>query len=227
MEQILKVLLDVRLVDAIMQNLASYIVYIYPGIITIYIFNFLYAKKTKDTQALIIKSFAISYLYNLFLMRIFDSSCFERYNIQKKYVRYNIILIIVSIIVPYIINKFANSDLFAQLCSLLKINTSITDSPFELLGDKDEQYTCLKVYLKNEPCVYIGFMQEYEYENEENKFLILSGYRKYFIDNKMNEKLVEGHKAKSYKEKVLIMFSDIKRIEKVGLERANKKIYNC
>lgn len=43
----------------------------------------------------------------------------------------------------------------------------------------------------------------------------------------MNEKLVEGHKAKSYKEKVLIMFSDIKRIEKVGLERANKKIYNC
>lgn len=73
--------------------------------------------------------------------------------------------------------------------------------------------------------MYVGFIQEYEYENEQDKFLILSGYRKYSINSKNREMLIEGYEAEEYKEKVFIKFSDIKRIEKLGLDRARKEIY--
>lgn len=144
---------------------------------------------------------------------------------QKDKATYNIVLIMVATIIPYIVHRFINSKIFAYICSLFRISTSVTDIPFELLEDDEEDYTCLKVYLKEEPYVYVGFIQEYEYENEENKFLILSGYRKYFINGKNREKLIDGHEAEAYKEKVFIKFSDIKRIEKLGLDRARKEIY--
>ena len=74
--------------------------------------------------------------------------------------------------------------------------------------------------------MYIGFIQEYEYENERDKFLILSAFRKYIINEKKREKLIEGHKAEEYNEKVFIKFSNIKYIEKLGQDRAMKEIYN-
>lgn len=225
MEEIIQLLLNTEQANAVMQNLAGYIVYIYPGIISIYLYNFFKAKKTKDTQAFLIKSFAISYLYNLLLQVVFPKICFLKGNVQKDKATYNIVLITVAAIMPYIVHRFMNSKIFAYICSLFRISTSVTDIPFELLEDDDEVYTCLKVYLKEDPYVYVGFIQEYEYENEQDKFLILSGYRKYSINSKNREKLIEGHEAEAYKEKVFIKFSDIKRIEKLGLDRARKEIY--
>ena len=55
--------------------------------------------------------------------------------------------------------------------------------------------------------------------------MILTGYRKYRINKKGNEKLVEGHRAEQYNEKVFIKFSDIKRIEKIGENRAKEEVY--
>lgn len=72
MEEIIQLLLNTEQANVVMQNLAGYIVYIYPGIISIYLYNFFKAKKTKDTQAFLIKSFAISYLYNLLLQVVFS-----------------------------------------------------------------------------------------------------------------------------------------------------------
>lgn len=40
------------------------------------------------------------------------------------------------------------------------------------------------------------------------------------------KKLIEGHKAEEYNEKVFIKFSNIKYIEKLGQDRAMKEIYN-
>ena len=55
----------------------------------------------------------------------------------------------------------------------------------------------------------------------------LSGYRKYYVNSKHSEKLIEAHSAEEYKEKVFIKFSDIKRIEKLERKRAEKDIYSC
>ena len=55
-------------VKIVLQSISAYAIYIYPGIISIYWNNFLDAKSTKDTQALIIKSFSISF-FNITLIQ--------------------------------------------------------------------------------------------------------------------------------------------------------------
>lgn len=226
MDEIVELLSDSKKIGIIMQNIASYVVYIYPGIISIYSYNFLIARTTKDTKEFLIKSFTISYLYNLFIQMMFSYMRFIKEKPDKNSVLYNVVLIIVSFLFPYCFCKFKMSKLFTLICNWMNISTSITDVPFELLGDDEENYTCLKVYLKDEPCAYIGYLSEYEYEDDHEKYLILTGYRKYYVENILKEKLIESHKAEEYNEKVLIKLDDIKRIEKIGELRAKEKIYN-
>ena len=163
MDTIVELLSDTEQAGIVIQNIASYVIYIYPGIISIYLYNFFVARTTKDTQAFVIKSFAISYLYNLFIQTIFLSMCFVKEVPEKNSIAYNIVLIVISFFVPYCCYKFKMSKIFTLLCGWLGISTSTTNVPFELLGDKEEKYTCIKIYLKDEPCVYIGYLGEYEY----------------------------------------------------------------
>lgn len=72
-------------------------------------------------------------------------------NENKNSVAYNIILIIVAFLFPFCCYKFKMSKVFAFLCEKLNVSTSATDVPFELLGDEEEKYTCLKVYIIDEP----------------------------------------------------------------------------
>ena len=224
---IFDLLLNAEKANKLIENLAGYVVYIYPGIITIYLYNFFNAKITKNTQAFIIKSFAISYLYNIFLQMGLQNICFLKDKMQNDKVKYNIVLIIVAFVIPYIVYRFVNSIIFARICGMLGISTSVTNIPFELLADKDEEVVCLKVYFKDEPYVYIGFLKEYEYEKDIDNYIILSGYRKYYVNSEHSEKLIEAHSAEEYKEKVFIKFSDIKRIEKLERKRTEKDIYSC
>lgn len=104
--------------------------------------------KTKDTQAFIIKSFAVSYLYNLLLQEAFSKTCFLKEKPSKNSFAYNAVLIFVAFLVPYLGYRLKNSRIFSAVCESMKISTSVTDIPFELLGDQEETYTCLKIYLK-------------------------------------------------------------------------------
>lgn len=222
MQSILAVLADSQQASNVMQNIASYVIYIYPGFISIYLYNFFVARKTKDTQALILKSFAISYLYNIFIQTIFSKINFLNNRFSENSIAYNVYLIAVAFLIPYIIYRVKISNTFASICEKLKISTSVTDVPFELLGDKEEDYICMKIYLANEPYAYIGYIEEYEYEEEREKYLILTGYRKYYISDMKDEVLVAGYDADDYKEKVFIRFNDVKRIEKISENRANE-----
>ena len=225
MDKVIELLSDTEQANLVMQNIASYVIYIYPGIISIYLYNFFTARTTKDTQAFVIKSFAISYLYNLILQSLLSNTCFLKEISDKNSIAYNAYLTASSFAIPYFCYKLKLSKFFSLVCELLGISTSVTDVPFELLGDKDEEYTCLKVYLKDEPCIYVGYLGEYEYEDGHEKYIILTGYRKYSIDNKNAEKLDDGHGTNECDEKVFIRFNDIKRIEKIGEKRAKEKIY--
>ena len=224
MDTLIELLSNTEQANLVMQNIANYIIYIYPGIISIYLYNFLAARTTQNTQAFVIKSFAISYLYNLLVQTSFEELCLLKDKTPND-ISYNIILIIVAFLVPYLGYKFKMSKMFSLICECLGISTSATDVPFELLQDKEEKYTCLKVYLKDAPYVYIGYLGEYEYEDGHDKYIILTGYKKYYIKSKSHEKLIIGYGAEEYTEKVLIKFADIKLIEKVGEKRAKEKIY--
>ena len=152
-------------VKIVLQSISAYAIYIYPGIISIYWNNFLDAKSTKDTQALIIKSFSISFLYNIILDNFFQ------YNINT--IECNIRLIIVSIISPYIYYRFKYSKINKFICIFLGIRTCISGVPFESLKDTEEKYTCLKVYLSDNNTVYIGYMSKYEYEDNKEIYYIV------------------------------------------------------
>ena len=221
MEAIIELLADSEKASVVMQSLAGYIVYLYPGIISIYLYNFFNAKTTHNTQAFLAKSFAISYLYNVLLLKISSkTNC-----ISMNGIRYNIVLLIFSFSIPYFWHSFRKSEFFAKVCGWFEISTSVTDVPFELLEDKDEIYTCLKVYMKDDPYLYIGYIGEYEYESENDKFIILTGYKKYLIKDNLEEKLIVDNKADQYNEKVYIKLGDIKIIEKIAEDRANREIY--
>lgn len=225
MDKVIELLSNTQQANLVMQNIASYVTYIYPGIISIYLYNFFAARTTKDTQAFVIKSFAISYLYNLILQSLLANICFLKETPDKNSIAYNVFLIVAAFIIPYFCYKLKLSHFFSLICEKLGISTSVTDVPFELLEDKEEEYTCLKIYLKDEPCIYVGYLSEYEYEDGHEKYVILTGYRKYSIGNKNVEKLEEGHGINEYNEKVFIKFNDIKRVEKIGEKRAKEKIY--
>lgn len=217
MEHLIDLLSNPKQVQIVLQSISSYVIYIYPGIISIYWNNFLEAKTTKGTQALIIKSFSISYLYNILLGSILIY--------EADQIVYNVFLIIVAILFPYIYNKIKYSNMLVKICEIFGIRTCISGVPFELLKDSEEKYTCIKVYLNDGIISYVGYMENYEYEEDKEKYIILTGYKKYIRTNK-REKLVINNEAEQYNQKVFIKFSEIKVIEKIAEGIANNKIYN-
>lgn len=218
MDAFIELFSDQENLQIILQNIANYIIYIYPGIISIYWNSFLEAKSTKDTQALIIKSFSISFLYNIALNAIFS-----KFNMN--FLVYNILLIAISIICPYIYNKFKYSLILKKVCELLGIRTCMSSVPFELLKTPEEKYTCLKIYLTDNVTIYVGYISTYEYEENKERYVILVGYKKYILD-KNEEKLVINNCAEQSDQKVFIKYSEIKIIEKIAEDIATNTIYN-
>lgn len=220
MEALIKLLSDPQQAQVVLQSISSYITYIYPGIISIYWNNFLEARATKDTQALFIKSFSISFLYNIFLKAILDAM-----NLHVSIVMYNVGLITISIVCPYIYNNLKYSVVSKCVCEVLGIRTCISGVPYELLKTDDEKYTCLKIYLTDNFTTYVGYMDKYEHEEGKERFVILVGYKKYILENNI-EKLVIDNCAEQSDQKVFIKYSEIKVIEKIAEDIATNTIYN-
>ena len=218
MEELLILLSNKEKTLDIIRSLSTYVIYFYPGTISLYIMNFLEAKCLKENTAYVVKIFAISYLYNLVLGRFMDY--------KNSMLLYNATLIIVSFIMPLLTYKIKYSNCFSCMCSAIGIRTCMTGVPFELIKSSDEEYTCVKVYLKDNHYVYIGYMQNYEYERNSENFLILTGYKKYAIkEEKFKEKQLENYPADNCNEKVYIKCDEIKVIEKISEDRAKNDIY--
>ena len=218
MEALLDLLLNQEKTLDIIQNLSIYVIYFYPGTISLYVMNFLEAKSLKEDTAYVVKIFAVSYLYNLALGR------FIAY--KDNMLLYNIIVIAISFIMPLVVFKIKFSKWFSSVCLAIGIRTCMTGVPFELIKSNGEEYTCVKVYLKDNRYVYIGYMQNYEYEKNSENFLILTGYKKYSIkEDGFKEKQLENHPADNCNEKVYIKCDEIKVIEKISEDRAKNDIY--
>lgn len=220
MDALIKLFSNPEQAQTVIQSIANYLTYFYPGIISIYWNNFLEAKSTKDTQALIIKSFSISFLYNIVLNAIIDKE-----NFYVNIVEYNLWIIAVSVLCPFLYNKIKFSKITKIICEFLEIRTCISGVPFELLKTSEEKYTCLKIYLTDNITTYIGYMDKYEYEQEKERFVILTGYKKYMIDGD-NEKIIIDNSAEQSDQKVFIKYDEIKVIEKIAEDIATDTIYN-
>lgn len=198
----------------IIDNLPQFVVYIYPGAITIYLYLFFRTKKIEENKGMIIKSIVISYVY----ITIMNNFIKPKNELNK-----NIELIIISVVIAYLSYRFIESKVIAKILMEIKIYTAINDSPIELLRESKEDKTYLCIYIDDSPNLIIeGFLKEYETEKDKESFVILSQY----AIKEWNRQ--EWNKVKDYfgedEEKVLVFLKDIARIEKRDLINVQEEI---
>lgn len=187
----------------ILDSIAKYIVYFYPGYLTIYIYYFLKAKTLKDDKGIIVKSVVLSFLYKILLDKAYIES----------EILYHFWMICISIIVPYIGYSIQKSDMLMTFFELYEIPTSFEDNEIDMLDNSDIS-PWLKIYIKNEQFVYEGFLGSKELEDGKRRFISLKKYRKYILDEygRPQEPYIENHDTDD--DEVVIFYDEIKLIEK-------------
>lgn len=201
----------IKIIDAIPQ----YIRFVYPGYLVLYLYAFFRSYKLKDSKGVIIKSIAISYIITIL------ADIFVEYT---QIIAYNFCLILWSIFIAYISYIVVEYEI-QDILDILNIKTSTKLNEISSLY-KNEEYAYIRVYLKDKPIAYEGYLIEYEAEHTEDKrFLILNEYTQLYI-NENNEYIERAINNKEYyrksKEKVLLYFENIDRIEKCSHKRIEK-----
>lgn len=157
----------------ILQILNNYITYIYPGLISIFIYKYLEGKKFKENNIIVIKSIAISYLYIVFLQKILHLNL----NIPKLTKIFpHIVLLSVSIILPIIFYKCVNAKWFENIQKWLSISTRMSSNPIEIILSK-EQNPWVCVYMDELGIMYEGYIRNYVKDVDRLTYLILSQYK--------------------------------------------------
>lgn len=190
----------IGIIDAIPQ----YIKYLYPGYITIYVYTFFRAKHISDSTSVVIKALALSYVYSV----IIDRMCLP----SELYV--NLMLILLAVGVAYMAYLVTKSEYTLHILQELDIETSFYDNEIEALQNV-ETGTWLVLYLNNDDVVYEGWLHHKELEEGCRKYLVLSSYRKFLLDENgkpVNPYIEDNDNNKG--EEVIIFYDDIKRIEK-------------
>lgn len=191
----------------ILDSIAKYVIYIYPGYITIYLYRFFRAKCVDENKETLFKSIVISFLYKMIL---------DKVPLETE-IMYHIWMIIISAAVPYAVYMAQKSDVIQYAMEIFGISTRFEGNEIEIL-DNGEYSAWVTVYLKEDKVVYEGFLGETEMEQGKRQFIILKKYRKYTLDKKGHPNpYIEEHEKDE--DKVLIFYEDVKRIEKTQIEQ--------
>jgi len=174
----------------------------------------------KDQKSVILKSIAFSYLINILVEK------FKRYN-ENSVLAFNLYLIVFSVFISYISYLLIEDKELKNILNYFGISTSTSLEEIAVLKG-NEKNTFLRIYLKNQPYVYEGFLSDHEVEAcNDTRFLTLMGYKQYEItkdSDYYNETIIQNKNySEQYEEKVLIYFKDIERIEKCNIERIRKQ----
>lgn len=186
-----------NIMNVIFFTIRNYFIYILPGFITIQLNNFIKGIETVVNKKTIILSFLVSYIYTVLL------------NSEK-------LIILVSIIIPFVLIflRFINNKL--KILEFLKIETSLNNNILDhiksLESDRNKGIT-LKVYLNNSNVMYEGKLRVHESNKDREQLICLSGYREYHRNNegkyKVYKKLYENDNSKW----IIIKYNEIKIIE--------------
>lgn len=189
----------------ILDSLATYIVYLYPGYLSIYVYNFLKADTVKDSKGIIIKSIAISFFYKIWIDKLLITTD----------VQYHFIMVMVAVVIPYLCYMIQKSEVISDLFDFLQIDTRFENNEIEIL-DNGEISAWIRVYLKQDKVVYEGFLGAKELEPGKRQFITLKKYRKYTLNEEgvPNEPYIEEND--SDEDKVLLFYQDVYKIEKVN-----------
>ena len=113
--------------------LENYFVYIYPGFLTIYIYNFAKARETKLDKTTLIMSIVISYTYIIIYGFIFSTSILNFHDVDY------VALFIAADFIPLMWYRASRSAWGGQLLKRLGINTSLEDTAWDYIHCQDKK----------------------------------------------------------------------------------------
>lgn len=187
----------------IINVLPEYILYFYPGYITIYSYYFLRGKTLCDNRETLIKSIMISYIYVTLTAFI----------PIKNVILANIGYILLSIAVAYICYMVTSSDWIYSIFEILKIKTTYYENEIEALAGC-QNGAWLIVYIKSSNVAIEGSLGFKELEEGKERYITLDAYSKYSVnDDGTLSRQISDYSGK-YEEKCVIKYDDIMRIEK-------------
>lgn len=204
----MEVLFTVKSVNNLLNVIKEYIVYVYPGFITLMIYRFIIAKNVEENEYTLIKSIIISYIYVAILEGI------TKINFSKFIIPHHIILLIVACIVPIIWNCIFKSSIATKSLRAIKIDTSVHENMLESLRAKEEGLW-IRVYMDDYGIMYEGTLRGHESDPNREQQIALSGYRFYRINSKSKEKECIIDYANKKQHWVKIREKDITRMEVV------------
>lgn len=205
-----------EIITDILQILNNYITYIYPGLVSIFVYKYLEGKKIEENNIIVIKSISISYLYMVFLQKVIqlDLNIPELTKILP-----HVVLLIVSIVLPIILYKIVNAKWFEKIQKKLKISTRRSSNPIEIALAKGETpWVC--VYMDELGIMYEGYIRNYVKDVDRLTYLMLSQYKISKLDVNTNKyeqtypASIQGTVSDvSKKDWVILYFEHITRIE--------------
>lgn len=198
----------VNTIKDLLDLLTLYFVYLYPGIISVFIFRFIRGRSIVESKITVIKGITISYIYTTIINVIFKTQVSE-YTICQ-----HLLLVSGAFILPVILNAIMRSQKFRYILNLLKINTELSDNLWDLIKSKEthpNKGIAVKVFLDNQGIMYEGKLREHESDPNKSQLVCLSGYRRYVKQD--NSFTVKNDYAGDNSRWVAIKSNDITRIE--------------
>lgn len=168
-------------INDLLNVIKDYIVYVYPGFITLIIYRFIIARKVDENQYTLIKSIIISYIYVIILAGVTKTST------SHFTIIYHIVLLIISCIIPIVWNCIFKSQKFIKILRKLKIDTDVYDNMLDSIRAIEKE-VWIRVYLDSYGIMYEGSLRKHEVDSGKAKQIVLSGYRFYIIDPNNKEK---------------------------------------
>lgn len=194
-------------IQELLEVLKQYIIYVYPGFITLVIYRFAMLKNIEENKNTFIKSIIISYLYTIpFQINKINPIDFE--------FKHHILIIIFAVLIPLIWNLIIRSDTFKKVIRFFKIKTEIYDNTMDIMFYKENGIVWVRAYMDEQKIMYEGSLRHYESDTNKEQQIILSGYR-FYNYNTITQKydLLVYDYSTNQKEWVRLLEKNITRME--------------
>lgn len=201
----MELLFSVKNIEDLIMVIKEYILYIYPGFITLMIYRFIIAKNVEENKNTLIKSIIISYIYVSILEEI------TQIDVSQFMILHHIVLLIVACIVPITWNYFFKSSIVTKILRIIKIDTNVHENILESLRAK-EQGLWIRAYMDDYGIMYEGSLRSHESDPNKEQQIVLSGYRFYRMNSNKSKKCLKDY-SDTDKYWVKIKEKDITRME--------------
>lgn len=205
-------------VKLLVDNISNMILYIYPGVITVFLFRFFRDNmKSINNKFTFIVIISISYILN-FLTSILFPNRYDDFI-------YNFSLIILSIvfawIAHFILYCLENEDgRLRRVLDFFKIYTIVNENEFTIIKNREPAGAYVIVYLKDSTIIYEGYIGNYNCNyKDKNSYIILKRYKKFQQNGKKMILLKDFFNDDTTLESVLIYLDEVKYIELCSHER--------